>query len=158
MKKAVQHLSQINIQDDYETPTPLYNWACRHFKVKPVIDVCGSKKHHKTPTYFVKDALKEQWNKPFWCNPPYSKVNEFIKYAYEQHLKHNVNGLILVYAKVDTRWFHKYVQGKAEIYFIKGRVKFWINGKETKHPSPYPSMIICYRKSKPKTKRLGMID
>lgn len=156
MKKAVQHLSQINVQDDYETPPEFFKWACNKFKIKPKLDVCGSKRHHKTPRYFTKDALAMDWKNDFWMNPPYSMVAKFIEKAYNESIKWNVNGLVLVYAKTDTKWFHSFVKGKADIYFIEGRIKFWVNGKQTKYPSPYPSMIVVYRKRK--NKKVGMID
>ncbi len=186
MSKSLQHLQLITIQDDYETPDPLFKFGKKKFNTKPVLDVCATKKHHKCARYFTKDALEKEWNKDFWCNPPYSDVAKFIKHGYEQHKKHNVDGLFLVYAKTDTKWFHDYVQGKAKIFFLKGRIKFWINGKVPKwcdecqkqyiskekycrfcrnklkeNPSPYPSMLVFYKKRKPfnkKSKRLGLID
>jgi len=32
--------------------------------------------------------------------------------------------VFLVFANTDTEWFHKYVYHKAELRFLKGRVKF----------------------------------
>lgn len=74
--------------------------------------------------------------------------------AYAEHKKWNVNGLILVYSKTDTKWFNRYVydQSKAkwlgEFYPIPGRIKFWKNGKKTEFPAPYPSCLIVYRSKK----------
>jgi len=187
MKKALQHLELITVQDDYETPKPIFKDGCNYFDHKPKLDVCGTKQHHKTARYFTKDALKKQWKVDFWCNPPYSEVAKFIEKGFNECKKHHVNGLFLVYAKTDTQWFHKFVQHKAKILFVKGRIKFWINGKEPRwckeckkhrktkskncsrcgekllnNPSPYPSMFVFFkgRKTKRKTrsKRLGIID
>jgi len=69
-----------------------------------------------------------------------------MKKAYESHIKHNVTGLILVYAKTDTRWWHEFVENKAEVHFIKGRVKFYLDGQISKNSAPYPSCWIIYRK------------
>ncbi len=44
-------------------------------------------------------------------------------------------------SRTDTRWFHDYVYKKAEIRFIKGRLKF----KGAKHSAPFPSMLAVWR-------------
>lgn len=49
---------------------------------------------------------------------------------------------MLVPSRTDTRWFHKYVYGKAEIRFIEGRLRFG-DGKTS---APFPSMLVIYRK------------
>jgi hypothetical protein len=47
-------------------------------------------------------------------------------------------------ARTDTRWFHNLVQGKAEVRFVPGRIKFeHANGK--KNAAPFPSMVVIYR-------------
>lgn len=173
--KALNNLQIIKIHDNYETPTKEFKKYCKLSKIKPKLDASGSKRLHKTPRYFTKDSLKKEWKVDFWLNPPYSQVAEFIKHAYEQHKKHNVNGIILVYSKTDTAWFHDYVWHKAELYFIRGRIKFWKDGKIVKwckkckknfthkkkkckicnttltiNSAPYPSMLIIYRKKRRK--------
>ena len=68
-----------------------------------------------------------------------------MKKAYYQHLKHGIDGLILVFAKTDTKWWHSFVEDKAEIHFIRGRIKFFKDGYETKNSAPYPSCFLIYR-------------
>jgi len=147
--KAVQHLQGIIIQDEYGTPNDKLDQAVNQYKILPVLDVCSNGPNAKCVGYFTKemDALSQEWDLDFFMNPPYSKVDKFMKYAYEQHKKHNVNGLILTYSKTDTRWWHEFVEEKAEVHFIKGRIKFMDeHGNPTKHPAPYPSVWIIYRK------------
>lgn len=48
---------------------------------------------------------------------------------------------MLVPSRTDTRWFHNYIYGKAEIRFVKGRLKF--GGATT--GAPFPSMVVIYR-------------
>jgi len=48
---------------------------------------------------------------------------------------------MLIPARTDARWFHEYVYGKAEIRFIRGRVKYG----NAKWNAPFPSMIVIYR-------------
>lgn len=41
-------------------------------------------------------------------NPPYSEINLWMKKAWLQHKKYNVNALILVFAKTSTKWWHEF--------------------------------------------------
>lgn len=155
--KSVQHMSIININDTWETPELLYKIACDKYGVWPEIDVCATDENHKCEHYFTKesDGLRNPWTLDSYGNFPYSKINVWIKRAWEQHNKHNINILILAFAKTDTKWWHKYVEGKAEVHFIEGRVRFLLDGKIpitknkkgkfVKNVAPYPSCWIIYR-------------
>lgn len=95
------------------------------------------------------DALAVPWGTSTFCNPPYSRVAEFVeKASKEAALGKTI--VLLINACTDTRWFHTYIYGKAEIRFVKGRIKF-INPQEpTKRvPSPRPSMIVIFRPTQP---------
>lgn len=48
---------------------------------------------------------------------------------------------MLIPSRTDTRWFHEWIYGKAEIRFIKGRLKFG----NAKNSAPFPSMIVVFR-------------
>lgn len=50
----------------------------------------------------------------------------------------------LLPARTDTELFHRYIYGKAEIRFLKGRVSFLDHGKETGKPL-FGSMICIWR-------------
>ena len=52
--------------------------------------------------------------------------------------------VMLIPARTDTKAFHKYIYGKAEIRFVCGRLKFGVS----KNKAPFPSMIVIYRKEK----------
>lgn len=174
----MQHLSQINILDEYGTDPHLLTEACNTYHILPELDVCTNLTNRKCYYFFTKDddALTKQWDKDFFMNPPYSKISDFMPYAYRQHRKHKVNGIILTYSKTDTNWWHQYVENKAEVHFIRGRLKFLNqNGKipryckkckarteseycencgsrTTINSAPYPSCWIIYRKDENRTK------
>ncbi len=70
------------------------------------------------------------------------------------HRKHNITLLVLTYAKTDTKWWHNYIEGKAEYYFHKGRISFNDKyGIPTKNKAPYPSVWIVFRKIPMRTSR-----
>ena len=50
--------------------------------------------------------------------------------------------VMLLPARTDTAWFHDYIYGKAEIRFIRGRLKF----VGSKNSAPFPSMVCIFRK------------
>jgi site-specific DNA-methyltransferase (adenine-specific) len=65
-----------------------------------------------------------------------------MKRAWEEHQKHGNTIVCLVPARTDTNWWHSYVEGKAKVRFIKGRLKF-VNA--TNSP-PFPSVLVIYQK------------
>ena len=49
--------------------------------------------------------------------------------------------VLLIPARTDTTYFHDFIKNRAEIRFIKGRLKFG-GGKD---PAPFPSMLAIFR-------------
>lgn len=49
---------------------------------------------------------------------------------------------MLIPARTDTKAFHEFIYGKAEIRFIRGRLRFG----GSKNSAPFPSMLVVYRK------------
>ena len=52
--------------------------------------------------------------------------------------------VMLLPARTDTRWFHDYIYGKAEVRFIRGRLKFG----GSKNSAPFPSMVVIFGERK----------
>lgn len=178
MATVTDHLPNININDEWETPQLILDDVCKKYKVNPILDVCCTAQNKKCKIGITKlsdtnNGLTIPWNMDFFMNPPYSEIDLWMKKAYYDHLNYNVNGIILTYNKTDTKWWHSYVEDRAEIHFIKGRLKFEINGivprwckecKQTfienidfcpicnnrlkKNTAPYPNCWIIYRKKK----------
>ena len=146
--KSVQHLSSINVRDEWATPKNRFDYVVENYNVTPLLDVCATFLNRKCALFHSKkdSALEKNWVHTWWMNPPYSEISTWMKYAYEQHLKHNVTGVALIYSKTDTRYWHDYVEGKAEVHFIKGRIKFLDEfGKQSKNSAPYPSCYVIWR-------------
>jgi site-specific DNA-methyltransferase (adenine-specific) len=145
--RAVKHLSIIEKNDEWGTPFEMLRNAVDEFQISPKLDVCANFYNKKFDYYFTKEdnALTKEWDEDFFMNPPYSKVKLWVEKAYNEHKKHNVNGLALLYSKTDTKYWHDFIEGKAEIHSIKGRVKFVIGGR-VKKSAPYPSCWVIWRK------------
>ena len=95
------------------------------------------------------NGLDIEWGSSTFCNPPYSQVAKWIKKASEESEKGKLV-VMLINAITDTVAFHKYIYGKAELRFIKGRISF-INPNEPnkKQPNVKPSMLVIFNKKSP---------
>ena len=139
-------------KDDWETPHELFSALDREFNF--TLDACANDRNHKCAKYYtaMQNGLMQSWaGETVFCNPPYSrktKTNDgqiaWVKKCYEESVKHGIIVVMLIPARTDTIMFHKYIWGKAEIRFIKGRVNFEINGRRCKKSAPFPSMIVVF--------------
>lgn len=130
--------------DEWETPQSVFDDLDKEFHFD--LDPCATDENHKCSNYFTlaDDGLQKSWGGYcVFCNPPYSKIRYWIKKAYEEAQKDDTTVVMLIPAKTDTRYFHEYIYHKAEIRFIKGRLKFG----NSKNSAPFPSMIVVYRKT-----------
>ena len=127
--------------DEWETPDDLYAELDQEFHFTH--DVCASHVNRKhMPYYTIEDnALEQAWSGVCWMNPPYSQVGEFVRRAYHAMRAEGAIVVCLVPSRTDTKWWHRYVEGKAEIRFIKGRLKF----KGGKSSAPFPSAVVIFR-------------
>lgn len=66
------------------------------------------------------DGLALPWTGRVWLNPPYGKHTGNWLAKMHQHR----DGVALVFARTDCKWFHDSVVYADAILFMKGRVKF----------------------------------
>ena len=52
--------------------------------------------------------------------------------------------VLLIPARTDTAYFHDYIYGKAEIRFVRGRLRFTDDNGNAADPAPFPSMVVIY--------------
>jgi len=143
----LQH-SIVGVNPDWETPQSLFDEACTKYNVHPTLDVCASRQNKKCANFFSKrdNSLNKEYTESFFMNPPYGRnMDVWIEHAYNQHIENNVTGMALVFAKTETIWWHSFVEGKSEVHFIKGRVKYEMNGQRSKNTAPYGSCWIIWR-------------
>lgn len=122
--------------DDWRTPPDLYKKLDDefHFDFVPC------------PFQSTFDGLTTPWGKRCFVNPPYSKVKQFLqKASVEIAIGHTDIAVFLTFSNTDTQWFHHYLYNKAELRFIKGRLKFHdANGQAGS--AMRPSMIAILRR------------
>jgi len=130
--------SKTGYSDKWATPSEVYDPLHTEFKFN--YDPCPITWKEGDP-----DALQAEWGTSTFCNPPYSRVGEFVKKASEESKKGKTI-VLLINCATDTKWFHEYIYNKAEIRFIKGRVKFINPAQPTKRvPAPRPSMVVIFK-------------
>ncbi len=131
---------------EYETPQSLFDELDKEFNFD--LDPCASIKNKKCDKYYSKDqdGLQLNWIifpyiKTVFMNPPYGKdIGMWVKKAYEESRK---GGIVvgLLPTRTDTKWFHDHVYKKAEIRFIRGRLKF----EGSNNYAPFPSFIAIWK-------------
>ena len=127
-----------------ETPKYLFDRISSIFNFS--LDACALPENAKCESYYTPedDGLSKPWSGGVWCNPPYGReISSWVRKAYEESQKeYNSFVLMLLPARTDTKWWWEYVQGKATLFFIKGRVKFGDHNVG----APFPSVLALYMK------------
>lgn len=107
--------------DMWATPQDFFDKLNKEFRF--TVDVCAVRENAKCARFFSPevDGLKQEWTGIAWCNPPYGReIGKWVKKACES----SCTTVALLPARTDTKWFHEYILGKAEIRFVRGRLKF----------------------------------
>ena len=115
------------------------------------LDPCASA-HQEMPTarrmvVLPEDGLAVEWQGSVWLNPPYD--NKEIGRWLEKMAQHN-NGVALVFARVETKWFHRWVWPFASgFFFFQGRLSF-VHGQALTERQRHggnaasPSVLVSY--------------
>ena len=129
--------------DLWATPQDFFDALNNEFHF--TLDVCALPENAKCKDFYTPevDGLSQPWIGRVWCNPPYGR--EIVQWVRRAHIS-SATGfaevvVMLLPARTDTRWFHEYIYNKAEIRFIKGRLKFG----DSKNSAPFPSMVVIFR-------------
>lgn len=134
-------------KEDWATPQDFFDKLDEEFHFD--LDPCADAENAKCKEYFTKEEnglLKDWGGRRVFCNPPYGRTStgEWIRKCYEEAKKPGTVVVALIPARTDTRFFHDYIYHKAEIRFIKGRLKFG----GCKDAAPFPSMVVIFGKEK----------
>ena len=128
--------------DLWETPQEFFDKLDKEFHFN--LDVCALPENAKCAAYYTPemDGLIQPWYGRCWCNPPYGReIEKWVERAYCSAVEGGAIVVMLLPARTDTRWFHEYIYGKAEIRFVRGRLKFG----GSKNSAPFPSMVVVFR-------------
>ena len=128
--------------EEWPTPQTFFDRLDAEFGF--TLDPCATPQNAKCADYFTRsqDGLAQSWGRHWvFCNPPYGRCMR--EWARKCHRAAQAGALVvlLAHARTDTRWFHDWVYGKAELRFVRGRLKFG-DGSQS---APFPSLVAVYR-------------
>lgn len=130
--------------DQWETPQEFFEELDKEFHFN--LDPCADEQNHKCEKYFTKEdnGLSKDWEGyRVFCNPPYGRdVGKWVEKAFHTNSEYGSLVVMLLPARTDTKWFHDYIYHKAEIRFVRGRLRFG----NSKNSAPFPSMIVVFKK------------
>lgn len=137
-------------KQDWETPQELFDNLNNEFDFE--LDAFASDKNAKCKHFFTErdDSFQQDWTKykSIFINPPYtSKVQDEVLKKINDTISSNWRGgviVLLIPARTDTKRWHDYIFNKADdIRFIKGRLRFEVDGIP-RSSSTFPSAVIVY--------------
>lgn len=137
--RSVHFTSQSN---EWETPKDLFDKLDAEFRFS--LDAAATPENAKCDRYFtfIQNGLAQSWGgERVWLNPPYGvDLHKWVQKAATEPSEVTV---MLIPARTDTRYWHAYILGneKAEIRFLKGRLKFG----NARHGAPFPTAIVVFR-------------
>jgi len=120
--KGFTHESTYNESKEWYTPREIFQALNIDFDLDPcspgqdIVRWIPAQIH-----YTIRDdGLTAKWFGNVFINPPYGMDTP----KWMRRLSKHGNGIALVFARPDTRWFHDYVPLADAICFIKGRIGF----------------------------------
>jgi len=123
-------------KDDWYTPPEIFT-ALGTFDLDP----CGLNIWPTAKTIYEYSGLERDWFGRVWMNPPYNEIEQWM-----QKLSEHGNGIALTFARVETKWFQKYVWAKSDaLLFFKKRLTFYHSTfKKAAFNAGAPSVLIAY--------------
>lgn len=118
-----------------------------------VLDVAATDKTTKCGLYYTPetDGLSQSWDRggAVFCNPPYGReIGKWVQKAHEEAIVGGYPIVLLIPARTDTSYFHDHIYGRAEIRFLRGRLRFTDEDGNAIAPAPFPSMVVIYNAEK----------
>lgn len=132
---------------DWTTPRWLFDRLNAEFCF--TLDAAASPENALCARYYTEaeDALRQPWVGRVFVNPPYSKaVGLWVGHGWTECYDeaHAEVVVMLVAARTDTVWWHRYAMRGAEIRFIQGRLRFG----GSSNPAPFPSAVLVFDRRK----------
>ena len=98
------------------------------------------------PNGFKIDGLTIDWplDQTIYVNPPYTRgdINLWVAKVHKEWLR-GCQIVLLIPSYTDTKYFHDYIYNRAELRFMRGRLKFKGYGNRS---ASFPSMLCIFRR------------
>tara|TARA_R100001086_G_scaffold61254_1_gene28366 strand:- start:7326 stop:7763 length:438 start_codon:yes stop_codon:yes gene_type:complete len=127
--------------DDWQTPQKIIDQLEKEFG--KLFDPCPKDWDGET------DGLSISWmnSRYNFVNPPYGNMKAWVKKCHDEWLKGR-GVILLIPPRTCSSYFHDWIYEKAELRFIRGRLKFIDGRNPTAKPkgAPFPSMLCIFRR------------
>ena len=138
--------TQRSASHEWETPRALFERL--HVEFAFTVDGAALDHNARLPRYWTpySDGLGQSWEgERVFVNPPFGKeIANWTRKASREVQRGCPLAVLLVPVRSDTAWWHETVLGRAEVRFLRGRVKFEQRGM-AKDAAPFPCCLLIYR-------------
>lgn len=92
------------------------------------------------------DGMAEHWSAGFvWLNPPFSSLLRWLRKADEEWAAARAKTIVaLVPARTDSSYFHDRLINIADIYLVRGRLRFTQLDGRPGNQAPFPLMLVLF--------------
>lgn len=148
MSRGFTHESTVNESIEWYTPPNIFEALGLEFDLDPCSPGQGKSFVPARRVLTAEDdGLATPWGDPssttVFMNPPYGALTAPFMRKFAEH----GNGIALVFARTDTRWFQETVGTADVLCFISGRVRFYKGSTTQQGGSPGAgSVLIAYGK------------
>ena len=127
---------------DWETPQAFFDRLDAEFGFE--LDAAADHDNALCPDYFTAedDGLSQSFGgRTTFLNPPYGYgIGRWVEKAYRE-AQAGATVVLLIPARTETSWWHRYVMRAAEIRLIRGRLRF----SNSAVNAPFPSAVVVFR-------------
>lgn len=142
MTKGFTHESTINESVEWYTPPIVFEKLGLEFDLDPCSPGEGksfvpTKKHYT----IIDNGLTSPWDGTVFVNPPYGKHTP----VWMEKLADHGDGIALVFARTDVKWFQNLAPKISAVCFVSGRIKFYQGSTESQGGTPGTgSMLLAF--------------
>jgi len=135
------HEQCVGATDEWYTPPEVFEALGLTFGLDPAAPP-GGVPWVPADRHFSKreDGLAQAWRGRAWVNPPYGRAT----HRWLDKLAAHGDGLALVFARTDTRWFQCFAAEASALCFIRGRLRFRHPDGTAGDTAPSPSLLIAF--------------
>jgi phage N-6-adenine-methyltransferase len=143
-------LRAVEASDEWETPPDLFAELDAEWSF--TLDAAAIAATAKCPRFLTPDddALAVPWHDGglplprIWLNPPYGRALPLWVAKARLEASRGAFVVLLIPARLDTRWWHDIV-ARSEVRFLRGRVKFLLDGVVQPAAGPFPVAVVVMR-------------